>query len=253
METLFISDLHLSSERPDKLALFKALLQGPARQANALYILGDLFEAWAGDDDDTPPHPEIVSELAAYTQSGAHFYIMRGNRDYLLGQRFAQETGGKFINDPSIIELNGKKVLLMHGDTLCTRDVLYQIYRLIVNNSVSIRLFKMIPFSLRKKIWHGFRKLIHKTTQNKSPYIIDVHQPAVERIMTRHGVFELIHGHTHKQAKHEFILNGQPATRTVLGDWYDSDCILVADQNGMQMIRIQDYLKGTSENIFFSR
>ncbi|MEE9552245.1 MAG: UDP-2,3-diacylglucosamine diphosphatase [Gammaproteobacteria bacterium] len=242
METLFISDLHLSSERPDKLALFKALLQGPARQANALYILGDLFEAWAGDDDDTPPHPEIISELAAYTQSGAHFYIMRGNRDYLLGKRFAQETGGEFINDPNIIELNGKRILLMHGDTLCTGDVSYQIYRRIVNNPVSICLFKMVPFSLRKKIWHDLHKLAHKTTQYKSPYITDVHQATVERTMSRHNVFDLIHGHTHKQATHEFALNGQAATRMVLGDWYDSDCVLVADNDGLQMMRIQDYL-----------
>ncbi|MBM2830577.1 MAG: UDP-2,3-diacylglucosamine hydrolase [Gammaproteobacteria bacterium] len=240
--TLFISDLHLCNERPEKLTLFKKLLRGPARRADALYILGDLFEAWAGDDDNTPPHPEIISELAEYTASGACLYIMRGNRDYLLGRDFAVKSGGLLINDPATIELGGKKTLLMHGDTLCTKDIKYQIYRRIVNNLIAIRLFLVIPFFLRVKIWHGIRNITRKTTLNKSPYIIDVHQPAVEQAMLQHGVSELIHGHTHKQAIHEFILNGQMARRFVLGDWYAGDCVLVSDVRGLRMMRIQDYL-----------
>ncbi|MBI4006634.1 MAG: UDP-2,3-diacylglucosamine diphosphatase [Gammaproteobacteria bacterium] len=242
MHTLFISDLHLCNERPEKLTLFKKLLRGPARKADALYILGDLFEAWAGDDDDTPPHPEIISELAEYTAAGARLYIMRGNRDYLLGQDFAAKTGGHLIDDPAIIKLGGKKTLLMHGDTLCTGDVKYQIYRRIVNNAITIKLFLAMPFSLRAKIWHGIRNLTRKTTQNKSPYIMDVHQPAVAKAMLRNGVFDLIHGHTHKQAIHEFALNGQTARRFVLGDWYERDCVLVADNRGLRLLGVQDYL-----------
>lgn len=242
MKTLFISDLHLSSERPEKLALFKALLQSPARKARALYILGDLFEGWAGDDDDTPPHSEIISELASYTQSGAKLYIMRGNRDHLLGKRFAHETGVEFIQDPTLIELNGKKTLLMHGDTLCTKDVMYQIFRRFFNNPVSIKLSMAVPYRMRKKIWHGVHNLSHKTKQEKAPYIVDVHQPAVEKIMLQYNVFDLIHGHTHKQAIHKFNLNDQPAKRLVLGDWYENDCVLVADSDGMHMMRIQNYL-----------
>ena len=242
MQTLFISDLHLCNERPEKLTLFKKLLCGPARKANALYILGDLFETWAGDDDNTPPYPDIISELAGFTAAGTHLYIMRGNRDYLLGQDFAGKIGGQLINDPTIIELYGKKTLLMHGDTLCTKDIGYQFYRRLVNNTFAIKLFLAIPFFLRVKIWNGIRDIIRKIARNKSPYMTDVHQPAVEDIMRYYGVFELIHGHTHRQAIHEFTLNGQLARRLVLGDWYEGDCILVSDGTGLHMMRIQEYL-----------
>jgi len=243
---LFISDLHLSNERPEKLALFKALLEGPARTAAALYILGDLFEAWAGDDDITPPHPEIIAMLSSYTDTGAKFYLMRGNRDYLLGENFARETGAELLNDTILIELNGKTTLLMHGDTLCSRDVMYQIYRRIVNNTFTIKLFMAFPYSLRVKIWHGIRNLTRNAKKNKSPNIVDVYQPTVEKIMMQHNVTELIHGHTHKQAIHEFKLNNKSARRLVLGDWYDKDCVLVADGNGLKMMGVQDLINTSS-------
>jgi UDP-2,3-diacylglucosamine hydrolase len=239
---LFISDLHLSNERPEKLTLFKALLEGPARSADALYILGDLFEAWAGDDDLTSPHPEIIAMLSSYTDTGAKFYLMRGNRDFLLGEKFARDTGAELLNDTTLIELNGKTTLLMHGDTLCSRDVMYQIYRRIVNNPFSIKLFMTLPYSFRVKIWHGVRNLIRNAKKNKSPYIVDVYQPTVEKIMVQYNVTDLIHGQTHKQAIHEFKLNHKPARRLVLGDWYDKDCVLVADANGLKMMGVQELL-----------
>ena len=243
MQTLFISDLHLSDERPDKLILFKRLLCGPALNADALYILGDLFEAWAGDDDRTPPHPEIISALSEFTLAGGRLYLMRGNRDYLTGQQFAQETGGQLIEDPALIELYGIKTLIMHGDTLCTSDCKYQIFRRVVNNRFSIGLFLLLPYPLRHKIWHGIRNITRKTTARKLPDIVDVHQPAVEKIMSQYGVFNLIHGHTHHAAIHEFELNGQTASRYVLSDWYRKDGVLVADKSGLRMMRVDDYLK----------
>ena len=245
MHTLFISDLHLCNERPEKLVLFKRLLEGPARQADALYILGDLFEAWAGDDDDTSPHPEIISILAEYTRSGGLLYLMRGNRDYLLGNRFARETGANSLPDAIVIDLYGNKTLLMHGDTLCTRDVKYQIYRRIVNNPVSIKLFMLVPFPLRQKIWHGIRNITRNTTTRKSPYIVDVHQPEVEKVMLDNKILMLIHGHTHHEGIHEFNLGGEKATRYVLGDWYDKDSVLVADKKGLLLMRVEDYLKNS--------
>ena len=244
MSVLFISDLHLCDERPDKLELFKALLRGPARQAGSLYILGDLFEAWAGDDDRTPPHPEIIAALSGFTRAGGRLLLMRGNRDYLLGREFAHATGGQLVDDETTIMLHGRKILLMHGDTLCTRDVKYQLYRRLVNNRLAIRLFLHVPFSLRHSIWHGIRGITRRTTARKAPCIIDVQQNAVEKAMRRHDVLDLIHGHTHRQGVHEFSLCGRSARRYVLGDWYESDCVLVADENGLRMWRVADYLAG---------
>jgi len=244
MPDLFISDLHLCAERPDKLELFKSLLRGPALKAGSLYILGDLFEAWAGDDDRSPPHPDVTAELAAFTRAGGRLYLMRGNRDYLLGAEFARTTGGQLLEDETTVMLQGRKVLLMHGDTLCSRDVKYQLYRRLVNNRFSIKLFLRVPFSLRRGIWHGVRSLTRRTTARKPPYIIDVHHATVEKVMRKHDVLTLIHGHTHRQGVHEFLLDGRPAGRYVLGDWYESDCVLVADENGLRMWRVQDYVQG---------
>jgi UDP-2,3-diacylglucosamine hydrolase len=243
MQTLFISDLHLSEERPDKIGLFKRLLRGPALDAEALYILGDLFEAWAGDDDVSPPHPEIITELSEFTLAGGRLYLMRGNRDYLMGEQFAHKTGGQLIGDPTLIDLYGTKTLIMHGDTLCTSDIKYRIFRRIVNNRFSIGLFLRLPYSLRQKIWHGIRNITRKTTARKPHYIIDVSQPAVEKIMLQYGVFNLIHGHTHHEALHEFDLNGYMARRYVLSDWYKKDGVLVADKSGLRMMRVEEYLR----------
>lgn len=242
MSTLFISDLHLCNVRPDKIELFKRLLRGPARNAEALYILGDLFEAWAGDDDRTSPHPEVIDELANYSRSGCKLFFMRGNRDFLIGRLFAENTGSTLLPDPVTIDLYGTSTLLMHGDKLCTRDIKYQVYRRLVNNRFSIRLFLMVPYGLREKIWHGIRKVTSSTTARKSPDIVDVHQPAVENIMRKSGVRHLIHGHTHKQGVHEFSLDGKTVKRLVLGDWYVDDSVLVADADSLKLMRVEEYL-----------
>lgn len=242
MSTLFISDLHLCDERPGKVDLFKKLLRGPARAAEALYILGDLFEAWAGDDDRTSPHPEVIAGLADYTRSGGKLFFMRGNRDFLIGKVFARNTGATILADPTIIDLYGTKTLLMHGDTLCTRDVKYQAYRRVVNNRFSICLFLMVPYALREKIWHGIRNITRETTARKLPGIVDVHQPAVNKAMRKNAVRNLIHGHTHKQGVHEFGLDGKTVKRLVLGDWYVDDSVLVVDGSSMRLMRVEEYL-----------
>ena len=242
MTTLFISDLHLCAERPEKLALFKSLLQGPARGAESLYILGDLFEAWAGDDDSTPPHGEIIAELKAYTQSGGQLYVMRGNRDYLMSKRFAEKTGGQLLNDETLITLNGEKILLMHGDTLCTEDVKYQIFRRIINNVVSRNIFMRFPYALRTKIWHKIRGAAKRSAEKKSEYLNDVQQATVEAKMKKHDVLCLIHGHTHRQAIHDFKLDGQDAKRIVLGDWYQGDSVLVTNDKGLKLFGVNDYI-----------
>ncbi len=246
MTTLFISDLHLCAERPEKLALFKRLLQGPAREAESLYILGDLFEAWAGDDDSTPPHGKIIAELKAYTQSGGKLFVMRGNRDYLMSKRFAEKTGGQLLDDETLITLNGEKTLLMHGDTLCTEDVKYQIFRRIINNVVSRNIFMQFPYALRTKVWHKIRSATKRSTEKKSEYLSDVHQATVETKMKKHDVLCLIHGHTHRQAIHEFKLEGQDVKRIVLGDWYLDDSVLVSNDAGLRLFGVDDYINQNS-------
>jgi UDP-2,3-diacylglucosamine hydrolase len=242
MTTLFISDLHLCAERPEKLALFKRLLRGPARNAESLYILGDLFEAWAGDDDSTPPHGEIIAELTAYTQSGGKLFVMRGNRDYLMSKRFAEKTGGQLLDDETLITLNSEKILLMHGDTLCTEDVKYQVFRRVVNNVFSRNFFMCFPYKLRTKVWHKIRGAAKKSAEKKSEYLSDVHQATVEAKMKKHDVLCLIHGHTHRQAIHEFKLDEQDAKRIVLGDWYQGDSVLVANEQGLKLFAVDDYI-----------
>jgi len=242
MTTLFISDLHLCSERPQKLELFKELLRGPARKAESLYILGDLFEAWAGDDDTTPPHEDIISELADYSRSGHKLFIMRGNRDYLMSRQFTEKTGGQLLNDETQITLNEEKILLMHGDTLCTEDVKYQVFRRLVNNVFSRNIFMCFPHHLRTKIWHKIRSATKKSAQNNSGYLTDVYQPTVEKMMKKHSTLRLIHGHTHRQAVHEFKLDGQDATRIVLGDWIQGDSVLVADNKDLSLVGVEEYI-----------
>lgn len=242
MTTLFISDLHLCAERPQKLELFKQLLRGPARKAKSLYILGDLFEAWAGDDDSTPPHEEIISELADFSRAGHKFFIMRGNRDYLLSRHFAEKTGGHLLNDETQITLNGENILLMHGDTLCTEDIRYQIFRRIINNVASRNIFMCFPYKLRTKVWHKIRSATKKSAKNNSGYLIDVYQPTVEKMMKKHDTVCLVHGHTHRQAVHKFRLDGKDATRIVLGDWIRGDSVLVADKEGLRLVGVNEYL-----------
>lgn len=221
-ETLFISDLHLALERPAVTALFLDFLAHRARGAQALYILGDLFEFWIGDDmADEPPLRPIVAGLSALTATGVPVYIMHGNRDFLIGEHFERRTGCRLISDPIRIDLYGTPVLLMHGDTLCTDDVEYQAFRKIVRDRAWQRdiLAKSLPE--RIALGRNYREQSRLSTAGKIQEIMDVTPHTVDAALREHGVRHMIHGHTHRPARHAFQLDGAPAVRQVLADWHD--------------------------------
>ena len=182
MTTLFISDLHLSQDRPEKLSLFKKLLLGPAKNVAAIYILGDLFdEFWIGCDNTRPPNSEIMAILREYTNyDNTQLYIMRGNRDFHINKDFADFTGCKIINDPAEIYLNNEKILLMHGDTLCTDDVKYQNWRKFITNPLIKWIYSIMTLALRQRIAYGVRGYTAQAVKNKSPEITDVSQNGLQ-------------------------------------------------------------------------
>ena len=225
-ETLFISDLHLSDERPEITALFSLFLQNDAARARALYILGDLFEVWLGDDAVLPAYQPVLDGLRALTASGVPVYVMHGNRDFLIGERFVELSGCRLLEDPTVIELDGKRTLLMHGDTLCTDDAEYQRFRTQVRNPDTQRQFLALPINERIAVAKHYRQESRERSRSKTEEIMDVNQGAVMDIMRRHGVYQLIHGHTHRPAVHSFALDNHSAQRIVLGDWYEQASIL---------------------------
>ena len=225
-EALFISDLHLSDERPQITAFFLRFLQTEAARASALYILGDLFEVWLGDDAVLPTYQTVVDGIRALSDGGVPVYVMHGNRDFLLGERFAQLCGCRLLEDPTVIELDGERTLLMHGDTLCTDDVEYQQFRAQVRNPATQRQFLALPINERIAVAKHYRQESRARSRDKAEEIMDVNQGAVADIMHSHGVYQLIHGHTHRPAVHEFMLDRHSARRIVLGDWYEQASIL---------------------------
>lgn len=236
--TLFISDLHLCAQRPAVMQLFIEFLGRQAGQCDTLYILGDLFEAWLGDDDDAPDNARVISALHALRDSGTTIYFMRGNRDFLIGEKFAALSGCRLLPDPSVIDLNGTPVLLMHGDALCTDDVSYQRFRRVVRNRFSQRLFLNLPLALRRRLARRLRAQSMSRTLEKSPAIMDVNAHSVAAAMRRHRVTRLIHGHTHRPAVHHFYLDGRLAQRIVLGDWCEQGSVLRCDARGAQLITL---------------
>jgi len=226
MSTLFISDLHLDAARPHIVELFTQFVAGDARQAEALYILGDLFESWIGDDDDSPLALQVARSLHALKQSGVPVFFMHGNRDFLLGQNYAHRAGMTLLDDPTVVEFNGERTLLMHGDTLCTDDGAYQEFRAVVRNPDWQRQFRARSLSERHAFAAQARAESVKHTAGAKPEIMDVNQAAVLAAMRKHGVRTLIHGHTHRPATHRFEVDGQAAERIVLGDWYEQSSVL---------------------------
>lgn len=242
MTTLVVSDLHLGAERPEKLDCFRAFCARARREADTLYILGDLFEVWVGDDDDTSPHPTVLDELARLSEAGVTLGVARGNRDFLLGDRFAQTTGARLLADYERIELNGRAALLTHGDLLCTDDVKYQRFRSVVRNRAIQKTFLTAPLAWRKRIAHRTQRGTRASTARKAPAIMDVVSGSVESVMRAQDVRLLIHGHTHRPAVHDFTLDGVPARRIVLGDWYEQENVLVCDDAGERLVELSDYL-----------
>jgi UDP-2,3-diacylglucosamine hydrolase len=217
--TYFISDLHLQPDRPDITKHFREFMQTRARFTDALYILGDLFEYWIGDQDDNGFNQSIYNELNYIIQQGIPIYFMRGNRDYLIDEKFAQKTGVTLLHDPTVITLYGKQYLLSHGDCLCTTDKTYQRFRRIMQSRLMKKAALATPHWLRKRITKKIRQKSNKHNQKASSIMMDVHQPAVEAILKKHHVHHLIHGHTHQPHTHHFQIDGEACTRTVLGCW----------------------------------
>jgi UDP-2,3-diacylglucosamine hydrolase len=216
---LFISDLHLSFDKPKITRHFVHFLRTKARDARAVYILGDLFDAWVGDDDFTALNVRIRRELKQLTDSGVEVYLLRGNRDFLIGERFARGTGVILLDDFAVIELEDERTLLTHGDLLCSDDIPYQAFRAKSRSPEWQQnvLSKPLWLRLLAARWYRLRSFWHK--QKKSDYVMDVNQTTVEKLMRQHQCTRLIHGHTHRPALHEFKLNGKPAQRFVLSDW----------------------------------
>ena len=222
---LFISDLHLDESRPAVTRLFLDFLQQRAARAEALYILGDFFEAWIGDDAVPPGHP-VIAALRALTASGVPLYVMRGNRDFLLGSRFEEITGAKLLADPTVIDLDGTPTLLMHGDSLCTDDREYQQFRAMVHNPPWQAQFLAKSIPERIAMAKQARQESMSRNSTLAEEIMDVNQEAVRATLEEHGVRRLIHGHTHRPAVHKLETRDGEAERIVLGDWYDQGSVL---------------------------
>ncbi|HEX7045889.1 MAG TPA: UDP-2,3-diacylglucosamine diphosphatase [Burkholderiales bacterium] len=239
MTTLFISDLHLTAARPAITELFFEFLEHEARDAEALYILGDFFEYWIGDDAaDLPEYRPIIAALKRTVDAGTPIYVMHGNRDFLLGEDFARASGCRVIPDPTCIELYGTRVLLMHGDTLCTGDVQYLAIRARTRTLEWQRELLGKSIAERIALARGYREESRRATAQKPPEIMDVTPQAVAAAMREHGVRHLIHGHTHRPGEHVFDLDGAPARRVVLGDWYEQGSVLRCSADGWTLARL---------------
>lgn len=234
MTIYFISDLHLEESRPEMTDIFIKFLKNQASTAEALYILGDFFEFWIGDDDPSAFADSIRNRLFLSTKQGLPIYILHGNRDFLLKKKFFRETGCKLLPEETLINLYGVPTLLMHGDTLCIDDVAYLKARKYVRNRIVQFLFLLKSFKKRQAIVSGYRAASKAHTSTAPDNIMDVTSSEVERIMIKHQVQHLIHGHTHRQAQHQFQLKNQPASRTVLGAWHHHGNALVCSPDGKQ-------------------
>jgi UDP-2,3-diacylglucosamine hydrolase len=233
MTTLFISDLHLDGSRPEITDAFLKLLREDARRAQALYILGDFFEAWIGDDDDDAHSALVMAALRGATRAGLPIHLMHGNRDFLIGQGFVDRTGVELLPDPTVLDLYGVPTLLVHGDTLCTDDKEYQMVRRMLRDPAWQREYLAKPIAERRAIAAAARAQSKAHTAIQAEYIMDVSQKAVEALMAQHSVSRLIHGHTHRPAVHRFTsADGKPLERIVLGDWYEQSSKLDWDKEG---------------------
>ena len=236
--TVLISDLHLCASRPHITLTFLQFLKKKASQAKALYILGDLFEYWAGDDDIEDSHIQPI--IAAFTElanAGINVYFMHGNRDFLIAEGFCNAANIKLLRDPTLIDLYGKRALLSHGDDLCTDDVAYQDFRRQVRNETWQANFLSLPLQARKKQIEAIRLRSEQEKSQKTAQVMDVNLIAVEKLLAEYDYPELlIHGHTHRPYKHHIQLNGHTITRWVLGDWYEQGSYLLCNQDGCKSV-----------------
>lgn len=222
MTTLFISDLHLEESRPDITGAFLAFLEQKAAGAEQLYILGDFFEAWIGDDERTPLQEKVAAALRKVRDGGTEIFLMHGNRDFLIGEDFCDRAGATLLEDPCVIDLYGTPTLLMHGDSLCTADEEYQKFRANMRNPQWQKMILQRPLKDRQQMARQLREISMAKNQGKEEFIMDVTPEEVVRELEAYGVQRMIHGHTHRPAEHALTANGQPAKRIVLGDWAEN-------------------------------
>ena len=219
MTTLFISDLHLEESRPDITGAFLGFLKTHAMGVEQLYILGDFFEAWIGDDERTPLQEQVAAALREVRDSGTEIFLMHGNRDFLIGNDYCERAGATLLDDPTVIDLYGTPALLMHGDSLCTADVEYQKFRANMRNPQMQKMMLARPLEDRQQMARQLRQMSMAKNQGKAEDIMDVTPEEVVKELEHHGVQLMIHGHTHRPAIHDLEANGEPARRIVLGDW----------------------------------
>jgi len=240
VSVLFVSDLHLDAERPAAIDTFVDFVAREGIKSDRLFILGDLFEVWVGDDDDDPVLARVIDSIALLRSYEVPCYIMHGNRDFLLGDAFAQRTGAKILTDFVTVDIYGQTILLTHGDLLCTDDTAYMKLRAMVRDPAWQSGFLSRPIEERRQIAASLRARSKSETAMKSSEIMDVNQAAVEETLRSHGVDVLVHGHTHRPGVHRFDVDGSPATRIVLGDWYTQGTILQWDRHGFKLRSLLD-------------
>ncbi len=232
--TLFIADLHLDASRPAITTILLDFLETHQGQCDALYILGDLFETWIGDDDDTAPGPQVRQALREFTDSGSALFLMHGNRDFLIGDTFCTETSATLLSDPTVIDLYGRPTALLHGDTLCTADHEYQAFRRTARDPAWQKDLLSRSLSERRGLAGQLRAISKEANSNKAEDIMDVSPDAVERVMRQLGVRQMIHGHTHRPKLHSQLYG----ERWVVGDWGAHAWILVATPAGLSLKNI---------------
>lgn len=241
MTTLFLSDLHLEDARPEATQWLRALLRGPARKVTAVYVLGDLFESWIGDDAPSATALQVADEFAALADAGVSCHFQHGNRDFLLGEQYAQRAGLRLLPETLVIDLYGVPTLLLHGDTLCTDDVAYQAFRQQVREPAFQAAFLARPVAERQAIARQARDASRRHTGATPLAIMDVNEEAVQLAFQQHGVNRMIHGHTHRPATHHHTLGvGRTGERIVLADWYRAGSYLEAGPGGTRALAVAD-------------
>ncbi|MCC6474613.1 MAG: UDP-2,3-diacylglucosamine diphosphatase [Burkholderiales bacterium] len=239
MATYFVSDLHLSRLRPAAAAVFQAFLSGRPGRGDSLYILGDLFDYWAGDDDvEDAFNREIVAGLARCGERGVHTFFLRGNRDFLAGEGLARAARLELLPEHALVQVCGRRTLLTHGDELCTEDLAYQAFRRRVRDPDWMRAFLARPLAQRRAEIESLRSQSEAHKRGKSALMMDVSLAAVVEVLRRYGLPRLIHGHTHRQGRHEMLVDGAACERWVLPDWYSGGEVLVGDDGGLRWERL---------------
>ena len=238
MTTLFISDLHVDQQRPEIARQLQRFLRDEAADADRLYILGDLFESWVGDDDPNPHYADVKTALARLVDRGTPVAFMHGNRDFMIGEDFAAETGVNLLDDPTVVDLHGRRVLLTHGDAMCTDDIEYQQVRAMTRNPEWQAMMRAKPLDERLAFAGQARERSAEHAAGTAPDIMDVNSDAVAATFEKHGVTTMLHGHTHRPAVHEIDIGGKPHTRIVLGDWYEQGSVVRWSSDGFELVSL---------------